>query len=1474
MQITIHDNQMNRVGFLSNEVPGLPSFFNDNWHRYLAEGASTFDFSVNKFKNGALQDYCQFLNDQAYISFTYEGEDFLFSVLTSEETDDVITLNCATLNLELRNEQANPLVNSASHNIQWYFDNMQLISTSQITIGINEVSNLTRTINYDGQETKLARLLSVIGNFDAEFEFVTELNDDGTLKGMTLNIYKANDGANIQGVGTWRNDVTLYFGKNVSEVRRTVDRTQIFNATTVTGAEGLNWNSSEWSVKNADGVEEFYKRKGSNTAFAPLSAELYPSQIKSSTGDFWIRKDFETEYKSANEMWGYALSQLKKYAYALVTYEVSAKSQLVSQAVGDGKPLSIGDTVRIQDENFNVQTGGLILQARVSELEISFSNPSNNKLTFSNYVELESGISDDFEARLAQLIKDNTPYRAELTTTNGVQFKNGTGTTTLGAHIYFGSATAETIADSYEWSKDGTVVAPTQTITVDASGVPDKAVYSFKATIAGKVVASHSVTITNVNDGAKGAQGPQGPQGLKGDPGATGIPGQAGADGKTSYLHIAYATNSTGTDGFDVSNATGKTYIGQYTDFTSADSTDPSKYTWSLIKGDKGDKGDTGPQGPQGERGIAGATGATGSLGPKGADGRSSYIHIKYAPVINPTDSQITDTPNAYIGVYTDYNQADSTSASAYTWSKWQGEDGANGVAGAKGADGRTTYVHFAYANSTNGQTNFSTSYFDGALYMGTLTDYTQTDSTNYAAYTWSRLKGDKGDQGVQGIQGLQGPTGTQGVPGPKGADGKTQYTHIAYANSADGVTNFSTSDSNRAYIGMYVDFNVNDSTTPSDYSWTLVKGADGTQGTPGKPGTDGKTPYFHTAWSNSADGTDGFTTVYPNLNLLKNTKSQSYTSTGTAENISSNNYPLDGVIADILNKPLTITYNYAITNSSGTWSGTIRPTYGLGGTNQSVSNTNLSGTHKETVTLAGVGFNSYRIVTSGLPAGTTVTITNLKVEFGSTATPHMPSASEVTTADWPSYIGQYTDFTQADSTKPSDYTWSLMRGNDGKDGANGKDGIAGKDGVGIKATVITYAISTSGTIAPTTGWTSSVPSLIKGQYLWTKTVWTYTDNSSETGYSVTYISKDGNNGNDGIAGKDGVGIKSTTITYVGSTSGTTAPTSGWTSTVPTVAAGSYLWTKTVWTYTDNSSETGYSVAKMGNTGPTGPAGAPGTNGAPGKIVSDTEPTTRFKDLTWKYSGASDLTASDGTVIKPNTEYYYNGTNWMINYLSANNLEANSITADLIDAKNLTITDGEFVSTTTNGQVSISTEIKDNHIIISKTDGTVNTRNDIALDSEQGLAQKFTNINTGFYRLAGINFQGPFISDSDGNYAQLTPRGTDLSTDVPWTNLTLASGFSIGSGGKARYRVKNGVLYIHFRKIVCPAITRNQPNTLCYVPANGRASDGYDSFGVMSATNSTRIQYNDSGDGKVAIVPASNTTSGQGFNGFLICPMD
>lgn len=188
-------------------------------------------------------------------------------------------------------------------------------------------------------------------------------------------------------------------------------------------------------------------------------------------------------------------------------------------------------------------------------------------------------------------------------------------------------------------------------------------------------------------------------------------------------------------------------------------------------------------------------------------------------------------------------------------------------------------------------------------------------------------------------------------------------------------------------------------------------------------------------------------------------------------------------------------------------------------------------------------------------------------------------------------YTGYYTDFEMIDSTDPSKYEWQRTKGD------SGKDGIAGKDGVGLQSTSITYAGHTNASIPPATGWQSQVPTVPAGQYLWTKTVWTYTDSSSETGYSVARMGQDGVKGNDGIAGKDGVGIKTTVIEYAVNTSGTIRPTSGWATTVPTVPPGQYLWTRTTWTYTDNTTEQGYTVARQG---------ANGSNGTNGVGISTT----------------------------------------------------------------------------------------------------------------------------------------------------------------------------------------------------------------------------------------------------------------------------
>ena len=127
------------------------------------------------------------------------------------------------------------------------------------------------------------------------------------------------------------------------------------------------------------------------------------------------------------------------------------------------------------------------------------------------------------------------------------------------------------------------------------------------------------------------------------------------------------------------------------------------------------------------------------------------------------------------------------------------------------------------------------------------------TPSTVFEDYTWVKVKG---DPGKDGLDGLQGEKGDQGIPGK---DGTSSYTHIAYANSADGQIDFSVSDSDREYIGMYVDDQLTDSENPDDYRWTLVKGQDGANGTPGKAGEDGRTPYIHIAYANSADGQTDF---------------------------------------------------------------------------------------------------------------------------------------------------------------------------------------------------------------------------------------------------------------------------------------------------------------------------------------------------------------------------------------------------------------------------------------------------------------------------------------------------------------------------------------------------------------------------------------------------------------------------------------
>lgn len=131
-----------------------------------------------------------------------------------------------------------------------------------------------------------------------------------------------------------------------------------------------------------------------------------------------------------------------------------------------------------------------------------------------------------------------------------------------------------------------------------------------------------------------------------------------------------------------------------------------------------------------------------------GQDGKTTYLHIRYAPVQNPTAAQMSKTPNKYIGTYTDFSGVDSTDPSKYTWALIKGADGAQGVPGTPGADGKTPYFHIAYANSADGRTGFSVDDSVNKLYIGQYTDYTPNDSTDPTKYSWTKIKGEQGNAG------------------------------------------------------------------------------------------------------------------------------------------------------------------------------------------------------------------------------------------------------------------------------------------------------------------------------------------------------------------------------------------------------------------------------------------------------------------------------------------------------------------------------------------------------------------------------------------------------------------------------------------------------------------------------------------------------------------------------------------------------
>ena len=294
-----------------------------------------------------------------------------------------------------------------------------------------------------------------------------------------------------------------------------------------------------------------------------------------------------------------------------------------------------------------------------------------------------------------------------------------------------------------------------------------------------------------------------------------------------------------------------------------------------------------------------------------------------------------------------------------------------------------------------------------------------------------------------------------------------------------------------------------------------------------------------------------------------------------------------------------------AVTYQAST-SGTTVPTGTWGTTIPSVSANQYLWTRTVITYTDGTASTSYSIGKMGANGATGAAGKGIK----STAVTYQASTSGTTvpTGTWdttiPSvsanqYLWTRTIITYTDNTTSTSYSI-------GKVGATGAKGDKGDAGRGISSTAVTYQASTSGTTVPTGTWGATIPSVSANQYLWTRTIITYTDGTTSTSYS---IGKMGANGATGAAGK---GIKSTAVTYQASTSGTTVPTGTWGTAIPSVSANQYLWTRTIITYTDNTTSTSYSIGKMGANGEKGDKGDKGENGESlsGKMI--------YKDPTFK----------------------------------------------------------------------------------------------------------------------------------------------------------------------------------------------------------------------------------------------------------------
>lgn len=525
------------LAFLDNTVPSAMHYFDETLHTYLKGSAYTFEFTTLTAHDDAV-----FLVEGNRLSFTRKNKGYYLTIMNVEKGGDTTTVTAYGLCLELTNEYVDaykaPRAMSFAEYVNAYGFEQSFI------IGRNEVSDKRITHEWTGSDTVLARLYSIATVFDAELEFVTQLNDDYSLKNVVLNIYRAHSDS-VQGMGSDKRSTILRYPNDVYGIIKTSDITELYTAIRPTGTNGLQLNSiSGRIVKDANG-NVLYKVNGNNI-LAPQARDRFPSTLLTNhSNDMYAALVWSYETENVETLYGQALAQLKKNCVPKVTYDVDAYIDA-----------DIGDTFTIEDAEYSPT---LYLEARITEQEICFTDSEKCKTIFDNFEEKQSQISSALISEMNKMIELKKVYEGSIVSSNGVLFKEDSDLTNLTALV---KDDGVDITSKYSiiWYKDDERLSTSQTITVNASDFTEKAVYRFKAMSGEILKATAEVTVMRLQDGQNGT---------------------------SAYVHIAYANSSDGRVDFSLTDSNRK-FIGQYSDSKQYGSDDPTKYRWSVIKGEDG----------------------------------------------------------------------------------------------------------------------------------------------------------------------------------------------------------------------------------------------------------------------------------------------------------------------------------------------------------------------------------------------------------------------------------------------------------------------------------------------------------------------------------------------------------------------------------------------------------------------------------------------------------------------------------------------------------------------------------------------------------------------------------------------------------------------------------------------------------------------------------------------------------------------